>query len=302
VIFLSIPYVQTSLGKYATKRLNKEFGTNINIGKVGLQFNGDVELKDILIVDYKNDTLIHLNELNTSIISFKNLYNNKFTFGDIDVEGLTFNIKTYFGESDTNLDIFVAKFEDENPREEASTFVLSSTEVSIENGIFRLIDENKEIPKKLEFSKLNIHVNDFLIKGPDVRMKVNSLAFHDSRGVEVTEMSTDFDYTLEGMTFNDLDIKTTESELIGKIEFSYSREDLQYFTDRVNIKANFKNSTVSFNELNMFYNEFGPKEIAHLNADLSGTLNDLQIDSLDVHTSRYTVMYWENQYLHLLIS
>ncbi len=302
VIFLSIPYVQTSLGKYATKRLNKEFGTNINIGKVGLQFNGDVELKDILIVDYKKDTLIHLNELNTSIISFKNLYNNKFTFGDIDVEGVTFNIKTYSGESDTNLDIFVAKFEDENPREEASTFLLSSTDVSIENGIFRLIDENKEIPKKLEFSKLNIHVNDFLIKGPDVSMKVNSLAFHDSRGVEVTEMSTDFDYTLKGMTFNDLDIKTSESELIGKIEFSYSREDLQYFTDRVNLKANFKNSTVSFNELNMFYNEFGPKEIAHLNADLSGTLNDLQVDNLEVHSSRYTVIKGDVHFMNLFNS
>ena len=302
VIFLSIPYVQTSLGKYATKRVNKEFGTNINIGKVGLQFNGDVELKDILIVDYKKDTLIHLNELNTSIISFKNLYNNKFTFGDIDVEGVTFNIKTYSGESDTNLDIFVAKFEDENPREEASTFLLSSTDVSIENGIFRLIDENKEIPKKLEFSKLNIHVNDFLIKGPDVSMKVNSLAFHDSRGVEVTEMSTDFDYTLKGMTFNDLDIKTSESELIGKIEFSYSREDLQYFTDRVNLKANFKNSTVSFNELNMFYNEFGPKEIAHLNADLSGTLNDLQVDNLEVHSSRYTVIKGDVHFMNLFNS
>ena len=32
--------------------LNKDFGTNINIDKVGLQFNGDVELKNIFIEDY----------------------------------------------------------------------------------------------------------------------------------------------------------------------------------------------------------------------------------------------------------
>jgi len=51
VLVLSIPAVQTSLGKYATKKLNEDFGTNINIEKVGLQFNGDIELKSIYIAD-----------------------------------------------------------------------------------------------------------------------------------------------------------------------------------------------------------------------------------------------------------
>ena len=45
---LSIPSVQTRLGNYTTNWLNEEYGTNININKVGLQFNGDVELKEIL--------------------------------------------------------------------------------------------------------------------------------------------------------------------------------------------------------------------------------------------------------------
>jgi len=77
VLVLSIPAVQTSLGKYATEKLNEDFGTNINIEKVGLQFNGDVELKNIYIEDHKKDTLISIIELNTSILSFKKLYDNK---------------------------------------------------------------------------------------------------------------------------------------------------------------------------------------------------------------------------------
>lgn len=288
MIVFSIPAVQTSLGKLATKRINKDFSTNINIAKVGLQFNGDVELKEIYIEDYKKDTLIYVTELNTSVLSFRNLYNNKLTFGDIDLEGLTFNIKTYKDEVDTNLDIFVAKFDEENPRKEKSDFLLSSSDVTIENGLFRLIDENKENPKKLEFFNLNINATDFKITGPDVDMKINSLAFIDSRGVEVKELKTDFGYTLQGMTFSDLTIKTLESELIGNIEFNYERENLQYFTDQVQVNANFNNSTVSFKELNMFYNEFGSNEIAQLDANLSGTLNNLQVDNLHVSTSRNT--------------
>ncbi len=38
----------------------------------------------------------------------------------------------------------------------------------------------------------------------------------------------------------------------------------------------------------MFYNEFGSNEIAQLNVNLSGTLNNLQVDELNVSTSRNT--------------
>ena len=52
VLFLSIPAVQTWLGREATERINEDYNTNINIEKVGLQFNGDVELKQILIREH----------------------------------------------------------------------------------------------------------------------------------------------------------------------------------------------------------------------------------------------------------
>ncbi|MBT8395281.1 MAG: translocation/assembly module TamB [Bacteroidia bacterium] len=286
----SIPAVQTGLGKYATKRLNKDFGTNINIGKVGLQLDGDVELKNIYIEDFRKDTLIFIAELNTSVLSLKNLYNNKLTFGDIDIKGLDFNIKTYKGEKDTNLDIFVARFDDEQPRKEKSDFLLSSSDVTIEDSSFKITDENKENPVKLDFKFLNISSTNFLIEGPDVSTKINSLSFMDERGVEVKEMKSDFLYTLSGMKFNELSIKTNESEISGNLAFSYARENLQYFTDQVKLEAKFTNSTISLKELNTFYNEFG-KEIADFNAELSGTLNDLQVDNLQLKTSRNTKVY-----------
>ena len=163
VLVLSIPFIQTQIGNYATELLNEEFGTNINIDKVGLQFNGDIELKNIYIEDYKKDTLININELNTSIPSFRNFYNGKLVFGDIDINGLVFNIKTYQGETDTNLDVFVAKFEDDNPRKAKSDFLLSSSDVSIYDGVFTLSDENREASQIIQVEDLNINATNFLI-------------------------------------------------------------------------------------------------------------------------------------------
>ncbi|MDO6596849.1 translocation/assembly module TamB domain-containing protein [Oceanihabitans sp. 2_MG-2023] len=299
VLVLSIPAVQTRLGKYATNWLNTEYGTNININRVGLQFNGDVELKEILIRDYKKDTLISAVELNTSILNFKNLANSKLAFGDIDLEGLIFNIIKYKGEEETNLDIFVARFDEDNPRESVNTFLMSSSDISIYDGIFRLIDENKETPKILEFTAININATNFLINGPNVSTRINTLAFKDSRGLIMKNLSSNFAYTLEDITLDNLKLKTTSSSLEGDLKFLYNREHFSDFTNKVNVEANFTDASVALDELNVFYNEFGIGQRANFNANISGTLNDLHVDNLKLNTSSRTRIYGDIDFKNL---
>lgn len=300
VLLLSIPAVQTRLGKYATERINEDFGTNINIEKVGLQFNGDVELKNIYIEDYKKDTLVNILELNTSILSYRKLYQNKLTFGDVDIIGLNLNIKTYLGEDQTNLDVFVNKLDSDNPSTSENVFLLSSSDISIINGRFKLSDENKETVDVLKFYDLNINATDFLILGPKVSARINQLTFNDSRGVSVQNMTTNFSYSRTSMVFDNLHIETPNSELNGDLKFKYDREDLQYFEDRVALIANFDNSKIALNELNTFYNEFGINEVARIKATLTGTLNDLTANDLYVSTSRQTIIDGDINFKNLL--
>ncbi|WP_244306607.1 translocation/assembly module TamB [Gaetbulibacter sp. S0825] len=291
VLLLSIPAVQTRLGKYATDRINDDFGTNINIEKVGLQFNGDVELLNIYIEDYKKDTLISINELNTSILSVrKMIYDNKLTFGDVDIEGMLFNLKTYKDETDTNLDVFVEKFVEDNPSQEKSDFLLSSSDITILDSKFRLVDENKVDSEIFTFNNLNINATDFLILGPDVSARINKLGFIDNRGLEVTNMTTNFGYTLTGMTFEFLQIKTPNSTLKGDLKFDYKREDLQYFVDKVKLTASFEDSDVTLSDLNIFYDEFGSNQKVNLNVNLFGTLNNLTASNIELRNSRNTIV------------
>ncbi|WP_246296893.1 translocation/assembly module TamB domain-containing protein [Winogradskyella vidalii] len=287
-LVLSIPAVQTKLGKYVTDRLNNDFKTDINVGRVGLQLNGDIELKEILIRDYKKDTLISVGVLNSSIISFSNLYNSKLNFGDIKLQNVLFNLKTYKGEAETNLDVFVAKFDNDNPRVGPSEFLFSSSDVSIDGGVFKLSDENLETPKVFEFTALNANTTNFLINGPEVSCRINKFSFRDSRGIAVKNLMANFEYTLDHMNFSDLNIKTELSDLKGDLRFDYKREDLKYFKDKVNVEASFRDSDISLTELNVFFDEFGIDQHANFNADLSGTLNNLNATNLNVSTSTNT--------------
>ncbi|TYA59154.1 translocation/assembly module TamB [Formosa maritima] len=299
MLLLSIPSIQTYLGKKVTTKLNDDFKTNINIGKVGLQFNGDVELKEILIRDYKKDTLISVLELNTSILNFRNIINSKLAFGDIDLEGLLFNLKTYKGETDTNLDIFVAKFDEDNPSDKESEFLLSSSDVTINGGTFRLIDQNKESPKILEFTNIYTNTTNLLINGSDVSTRINTLAFLDSRGLEVKNLISNFTYTPSNILLENLSIKTLNSSLKGEIKFLYKREELQDFTNKVTVDATFTESDIALNELNIFYNEFGINQRAKLSAKLDGTLNDLQVTNLNLFTSSRSEIYGDINFKNL---
>ena len=302
VLILSIPPVQTFLGKKVTKRINDDFGTHIYIDRIGLQFNGDVEVKGIYIEDYKQDTLVGIKKLNTSILNFRNLYNSKLIFGDIDIQGLTFNIRTYLGENKTNLDVFVARFDEDNPRPDKSRFLLSSSDVSIYNGTFRMINDNNQNPNIFEFTELNMNATNFLINSSDVSARINTLTFEDSRGLKVDNMITDFEYTLDHMTFDNLSIKTPNSFLNGDLTFKYKREDLQDFTNKVDVVASFKDSNVMLNELNTFYNEFSVSDHAAFSVSLSGTLNDLNMRNLRLNTSSQTKVYGDINFKNLFNS
>lgn len=287
VLIFSIPSVQTYFGTYATKKLNAQFGTNFNVEKVGLQFNGDIELKNILIKDHHNDTLIAIKELNSSILSFLKIQESKLIFKDIDIYGLYFHIKTYKGESDSNLIVFIDRFEQGQKKSE-QIFSLTSDDLSVYKSTFKLSDDNKSNSRVLDFKNLNVKVTDFWIIGPDVHADIRTLNFEDPRGVIMTNFQTIFNYSLSEMTFDNLSLQTVNSSLQGNIRFFYNREDLKAFSEKVQLQAHFSNSAINLGELNVFYPEFGDSITVNLETDLDGTLNDLNLKNFALSSDGLT--------------
>ena len=288
IVVFSIPSVQTRLGAYATTKVNKTYGTDIRIEKAGLRFNGYVALKNILIKDHHEETLISVAELNTSIISFAKIAENKLTFGAIDLFGFYFNIKKYSGENDTNLDIFVDKFDRDNQRTKTSDFLLSSSTVTVHTSNFSYVDENLNTPLILDLHQLNLQALDFLILGKNITASITALNFEDSRGATLKNLQTNFSYSLTQMKFDELKIKSKNSLIVGTLQFDYNRADFEDFSNKVKVSGFFKDSNLDLEELNVFYNEFGSYQKAALNTAFSGTLNNLFFDTFNLKTSRNT--------------
>ena len=302
-LLLSLPFVQTKLGRYATDQLNKEYETNITIGRVGITWTGDISLKDIFIEDHHLDTLAFIGALKTSVLDAQKLYEGDLLFGDVTVEALNFKLKNYKDEAYTNLDVFIEKLEknDTLPRTKPSSFLLTAKTLDVRSSRFRYIDENLNTPKILDFTHLNLDSNAFEIKGSNVAAKITQGSMFDYRGVQINHLETDFKYTLTSMRFDDLRLNTEKSKLIGNLAFNYKRSDFKDFNNKVKLDAKFTKSVVSYDDINKFYNEFG-HDVATLDTRITGTLNDLKFPHLKISTLNNTKIDGDFNFKNLFTS
>ena len=284
-MILSIPSVQTSIAKKVTSKINTEFNTNINVERIDLKINGDFRLRNVLVKDHKNDTLIYSSSLKTSILNFKNLFNEKLRFGAVDINGLYFNMITYKEETQSNLDVFIESFNFDNPKQDNSLFSLTSSELHIDKSRFHLKDFNKQNSDVLMFDNLNLNATNFIIIDSDITTRLNHMSFNDPRGIKLKVFKTNFTYSDDLMSFNDLFLETKSSTLEGDLYFKYKDHKLSNFSNNVNIEAQIRSSSVKLNEVNLLYDEFGSNEKVNLAFRFNGTLNDFIISGLRMSSS-----------------
>ena len=283
IIVFSIPAVQTWAAKKVTTELNKTYGTDINIKRLGLNWKGEVDIREVYIADHHKDTLIYSQELQTNIINFTQLIQGNLGFGKIAMDNAKLFIITYKDEETNNLTVFAQKFDTGQPS--TQPFSLLGNDVTLTNSTVKIIDENLENPNVFILNKVNIVANNLKIHGPEVSVKIKELSLIADRGFEIKNLQTDFSYTATNMTLKNLNLETNESKIMGFVDLDFSKNGMVDFINQVVINADFKDSEIATNDLNGFFNEFGPDQLILLDGRIEGILNDFTVTGLKLQTS-----------------
>ncbi|WP_344816431.1 translocation/assembly module TamB domain-containing protein [Flavobacterium cheonanense] len=283
-IALSLPSVQTKIAHYYTEELNKQFGTNIYVDQVEVTIFGGVQMKGVMVKDEKKDTLIFAKRIITNILDSKRLLDGDLLFGDIKADELTLNVKTYKGDKDTNLDKFVAAFDDGKPS--SGKFLMTSDKITLVNSRFILHDYNRENPKDVDFTQLNVSATDFKIQGPDVTTNIKEMSFKDHRGLFVENLKSKFTYTKKNIRLEETSIKTAQSDFEGDVILKYDRKDFADFNNKVIFDVNSKKATIASNDIRYFYDELGKNQLFDFRGKVDGTLNDFTIKNLKLKDTR----------------
>ncbi len=280
-LLLALPVTQTFIAKKVVNWLNQDYDVNIQIEKVHLKINGDVAIKRVLIRDFRQDTLIAAKEIETSILRFGQLVEGNLYFGTVDADSLIFNMKTHKGDTISNLDVFVSKFDSGKPS--TGSFVMKAKAINLKDSHCYISDDNEEKPSILQVNNLNINLKDFKILGSEVFFEVQNGAFIFDKNLDVKSLDTKFAYTDSLMSVTSLALATEKSLVEGDLKFYPNEGSFSDFSNKVVLDAQVAKASLATVDLNVFYNGFGVGKIVNLNNILmKGTLNDFQISEGDI--------------------
>ncbi len=291
-ILFSIPAIQTKLGNYLTNKVNEHYGTNLNIRKVDLSFLGSVQLKGVEIRDHHKDTLIFVNKLTTSIINAKRILENEVNLKSIYINEAYYYTKTYKGEKNDNMVVFIDSFNDGKPKDSLSNpFILKTSNLYVQNLNYRLTNANKKDSVYYTANKAGGNLQDFSIVGTNVSAKIRGLYLVDKYGLDVKNLTTDFNYSNKAMYFKNTILQTQKSHIKADIDFTYKREYLSDFNNKVQINARFDQSKVAMQDIKKFYNEISGTDILNLKGTLKGKLNNFDLKKINISSKKgFTIL------------
>ena len=143
----------------------------------------------------------------------------------------------------------------------------------------------------LNFSKINLEVRNFKMKDGTFAGTVNSAEIKENRGLNIQKLETDFVYEDKQAYLKDLYLQTPKTILRDEVILNYnSIEQLSANPGAVKISANIENSKIGFSDILMLvptlrntapFNKY-PNAILNVNTRLKGTINDLNIQTLQL--------------------
>jgi len=235
------------------------------------------------VLDHRNDTLIDVESLSTSIFNLSNLVSQ----GDLDlssteIQGLKFNMVRYKEEESNNLKQLLKKFEKQDKKESSGDFKLHIDDVFMINSELNIINYNLNDPEAFSISNLNTDLENINFFGNDISIVVNSMSGKTGWGLEIENLKTVFLMNGKEMKLNQLELTTPYSDLKTDLLFSYNTGDWSDFENKVRIKADFDNSLISTTDLRYFYDEFGFSENLRISGNLNGILNDFDLKNAEI--------------------
>lgn len=272
--------VQSKIASWVTQKLNKDYNVDIQIDRVSISLFGRISLEEIFIRDNHKDTLIFAKKINTSILNIKELVKSNLYFDDIRLQEVFFNMKTYKGDSISNFDIFAESFNGESPSEPSQEpFLMKTSYILLENSRLKITDENDSIPTLVEVDKLNTQIADFFVNNSDVNFRIISSRAIIDKELNIRNLQSNFEYTDSAIKLDTLLLITPYSHLQGQVHFLSNQGSFADFKSKVKLQAEFRESQIGTEDINIFYKGFLPDKILRLEGRLKGTLQNIDLQS-----------------------
>ena len=158
VFLLNREKIEKRLLKNISFKISNLLKTTVQISDVDFKYNGDLVINNFNIFDHKNDTLIYVDKIITSILTPTNILTSNTKLSSLGLSNGIIKIIKHPGDSLTNFEIFINKVKQDNNTENKN-FSLELKNLSLND--FRVDLVNK--------SNLTNQLNDFNLTVYDLK-------------------------------------------------------------------------------------------------------------------------------------
>lgn len=294
-ILLRSPYVQTALVKYVTERIEQVTGVKMQIGGVEFRPMSSLVLNDVLLRDFKNDTLVFCENLKVKADSFS-FVNRSFTVREMTFNKACFNLYVIRGDSGAmmNIEMFIdslrGKQAPEAPgkvlNEEERGWLVGLRKVSVRNSRFTYREDEYEPVDygvnwtDVDCRDLNVDVSEFHFGDDYTGMRVTGLNFIEKSGLAIRQLDGKVAARADNLLITEGKIALERSlvDLI-KLEFNWTpnQHDWRNFTTKMQQYYEIGPSYVSFIDLAYFNGVLrGINNTVKCSGVVSNTINQLE--------------------------
>ena len=269
LISIRIPAVQTKIVHEASEILSKKLKHEVSIERVDISFFNRVILDKVKVLDYKNEVLFYIDQLNADISFFNILHPNSLHIATLTLQKPRANLVRYKGSDTFNLSSFLKALNNLLVKKDTvstkTPFDFHINEVRVQNGHFTYYDQNKPA------APLNTSINyQYLVAdsisgrfseiklGDTIRVKIDDLQATETRSkTRLHELTSHMTFAPTFWEFDDVVLRLGRSSLSEYIRFDYRRfGNFTLFNDSVNVTANLKKAHLYATDVAKFAPQF----------------------------------------------
>ena len=276
VLFLS-PVGQSAVNSWLKNKFIEDFDVELSMGTLFVNPVGVTSFSDLLIRDHRKDTLVFVDHFEFESYHFGGLINDHLHLGEVAFDSLFLNIVKYKNEDQSNLEIFIEKVKPDDVKIEQ----ISASVIKFNEGKVQFIDLNKVDSTQHLFLNLNAKLVDLKSYLSDFSTRVEDMSFFaDRQNVKFIGFETFLLINSERAEFQNLMLRTQNSQLKTDISMRYPKEGLRNFYEDVYIDAAVQESALSLQDFQFLIPNSPSSETIYLNQlDFSGTPSEFSLNS-----------------------
>ena len=281
VFLLNREKIEKRLLKNISFKITNLLQTTVQISDVDFKYNGDLMINNFIIFDHKNDTIIYVDKITTSILTPTNILTSNTKLTSLDLSNGVIKIIKHPGDSLTNFEVFITKVK-QNNNTEIKDFSLELKNLILND--FRIDLLNKSTLCN-QLNGFNLTVYDLKYLKSQTSLSIENVNDTDLHGLRLDDFYSKITYNQSGFNMSDFIISSTNSKLKGSL--SISDINKKGYADS-NIKLNILDSKISTNEINLYYNSLIIDESIEFTTFLNGSFNNTLNGRLDFQYGKNT--------------